>query len=251
VKILGPHPFHSVGEKYIAAVDGAADCQPVLLPVPRDTPKQDANFEEIFALCDGIFLPGSYSNVHPDNYGGPAPREGVPADRQRDALTLDLIRECVNRGVPFFAVCRGFQELNVAFGGTLHQHIHEVPSEPGYAPRLDHRENLDDPLDVQYGPAHDVMLAEGGTFAKLLNTNTITVNSLHGQGVDRIAEALVIEGRAPDGTIEAVRVREAKAFAMGVQWHPEWKYWENPISQELFGAFGNAVRKAAAQEHSE
>ena len=212
--MLGPHPFHAVGEKYIAAVEGGAGGQPVLLPVPRATPGEpfdsSAKLDEIFALCDGIFLTGSHSNVHPENYGGTPPREGVLIDRQRDALTLTLIRECVARAVPLFAVCRGFQEMNVAFGGTLHQHIEETEGEPGFAARFDR------------------------------------VNSLHGQGIARLADGLVAEGRAPDGTIEAVRVKDARGFALGVQWHPEWKYWENPVSLKLFGAFGDAVRQAAA-----
>ncbi|MFN4353945.1 gamma-glutamyl-gamma-aminobutyrate hydrolase family protein [Parvibaculum sp.] len=250
VKMLGPHPFHAVGEKYIAAVEGGAGGQPVLLPVPRATPGEpfdsSAKLDDIFALCDGIFLTGSHSNVHPENYGGTPPREGVLIDRQRDALTLALIRECVARAVPLFAVCRGFQELNVAFGGTLHQHIEETGGEPGFAPRLDHREKKDDPLEIQYGPAHDVALTPGGAFEKLLGTQTIRVNSLHGQGIARLADGLVAEGRAPDGTVEAVRVKGAAAFALGVQWHPEWKYWENPVSQKLFGAFGDAVRQAAS-----
>ncbi|HCX67969.1 gamma-glutamyl-gamma-aminobutyrate hydrolase family protein [Parvibaculum sp.] len=247
VKMLGPHPFHAVGEKYIAAVDGCAECQPILLPVPRE-PFDEArdHLAEIFDLCDGIFLPGSHSNVHPDEYDGTAPREGVLIDRQRDALTLKLIRACVDRAVPLFAVCRGFQELNVAYGGTLHQHIHEAPSDPGYEPRFDHRENKDDPLDVQYGPAHAVMLETGSIFESLLGTRTIEVNSLHGQGIARLADRLIAQGRAADGTIEAAEVRDAKGFALGVQWHPEWKYWENPVSQKLFRAFGDAVRDAAA-----
>jgi len=245
--MLGPHPFHAVGEKYIAAVDGCAECQPILLPVPRE-PFDEArdHLAEIFDLCDGIFLPGSHSNVHPDEYDGTAPREGVLIDRQRDALTLKLIRACVDRAVPLFAVCRGFQELNVAYGGTLHQHIHEAPSDPGYEPRFDHRENKDDPLDVQYGPAHAVMLETGSIFENLLCTRTIEVNSLHGQGIARLADRLIAQGRAADGTIEAAEVRDAKGFALGVQWHPEWKYWENPVSQKLFRAFGDAVRDAAA-----
>jgi putative glutamine amidotransferase len=252
VKMLGPHPFHAVGEKYIAAVDGGADCQPILLPVPRATVGEPfdskAELEEIFALCDGIFLTGSHSNVHPENYGGSPPREGVLIDRQRDALTLDLIRACVERAVPLFAVCRGFQEMNVAFGGTLHQHLQEMPGEPGFDPRFDHREDKDAPLEAQYGYAHDVQLAPGGTFAKLLGTDIIGVNSLHGQGVARLADRLVAEGRAPDGTVEAMRVKDARGFALAVQWHPEWKYWENPVSQKLFRAFGDAVRAAAAAD---
>lgn len=245
--MLGPHPFHAVGEKYIAAIDGAADCQPILIPVPREPfSGVDDHLEEIFALCDGVFLTGSHSNVHPENYGGTPPRDGVLSDRQRDALTLRLIRAATERAVPLFAVCRGFQEMNVAFGGTLHQHIHEEPSEPGYAPRMDHREDKEDPLAIQYGPAHDVMFRQGGFFEKLLGTRKIVVNSLHGQGIDRKADRLIAEGRAIDGTIEAVTVEGAKSFALGVQWHPEWEYWNNPESQKLFRAFGDAVRQAAA-----
>ena len=243
VKMLGPHPFHAVGEKYIAAMDGGADCQPVLLPVPRAPLDTAADLEEIFALCDGVFLTGSHSNVHPEIYGGSPPREGVLLDRQRDALTLDLIRACVARAVPLFCVCRGFQELNVAFGGTLHQHLQEEPGEPGFAPRLDHREAKDDPLEIQYGPAHRVTLTPG---ERLLGAPAVEVNSLHGQGIARLGAGLTVEGRAPDGTIEAMRVTGAKAFALGVQWHPEWRYWENPVSQKLFRAFGDAVREAAA-----
>jgi len=251
VKLLGVHPFHAVGEKYIAAVEGGADTKPILLPVPRLSEGHfdlDAELEEIFALCDGIFLTGSHSNVHPRNYGGTGPREGVLLDEQRDALTLGLIRASVQRGIPLFCVCRGFQELNVAYGGTLHQHIQEEPGEPGFAPRFDHRENKDDPLDTQYGPAHEVDLVEGGAFETILGTRTIRVNSLHGQGVARLADRLVAEGRAPDGTVEAMSVRDAPGFALGVQWHPEWKYRENPVSLKLFGAFGDAVRKAAQQK---
>lgn len=250
VKMLGPHPFHAVGEKYIAAVDGGAQCRPVLIPAPRLTPEAgpfdvEAEINTILSMCDGIFLTGSVSNVHPKHYDGPAPRDGVPLDEQRDTLTLDLIRTCVERAVPLFCVCRGFQELNVAFGGSLYQHIHEIPSEPGYAPRLDHREDKDAPLDIQYGPAHDVVLTQEGIFHRLLGTGRITVNSLHGQGVARPADRLVVEGRAPDGTVEAASIKDAAGFALGVQWHPEWKYWENPVSQKLLKAFGAAVRDAA------
>ncbi|HUD50559.1 gamma-glutamyl-gamma-aminobutyrate hydrolase family protein, partial [Parvibaculum sp.] len=251
VKLLGVHPFHAVGEKYIAAVEGGAGTKPILLPVPRLSEGHfdlDAELDEIFALCDGIFLTGSHSNVHPRNYGGTDPREGVLLDEQRDALTLGLIRASVARGVPLFCVCRGFQEMNVAYGGTLHQHIHEEPGEPGFAPRRDHRENKDDPLDTQYGPAHEVNLIEGGAFETILGTRAIRVNSLHGQGVARLADRLVAEGRAPDGTVEAMSVRDAPGFALGVQWHPEWKYRENPVSLKLLGAFGDAVRKVAQQK---
>ena len=239
--MMGPHPFHAVGEKYIHAVNEAAGCLPWLVP---SLPKP-IELDDIFEQADGIFLTGSWSNVHPKHYDGPEAREDVLLDEQRDDLALPLIREAVTRSVPLFAVCRGFQEMNVAYGGSLHQHIHEVPSEPGYAPRFDHREDKSASLNVQYGPAHSVTLKQGGILASLTGTTKIEVNSLHGQGVNRVGDGLSIDARALDGTVEALHVKAATNFAYAVQWHPEWKFWENPTSQKLFHAFGDAVRTAA------
>jgi len=241
IKMMGQHPFHAVGEKYIKAVAEGADCLPVLLPVLPDP----LDMDEVLGTVDGIFLTGSWSNVHPAHYDGEPSREGTLHDEQRDALTLELIRQCVARSVPLFAVCRGFQEMNVAFGGTLHQHIHEVPAEAGFDPRFDHREDKEDPMDVQYGPAHSVNLTTGGKFEQLLGTSVIEVNSLHTQGIARPGASLTIEGRALDGTIEALSHHSATNFALAVQWHPEWRFWENPVSQKLFRAFGDAVRATA------
>lgn len=231
-RIIGAHPFHAVGEKYIVAVRDAAGALPVLLPV-LETP---IDIDEIVETVDGILLTGSPSNVAPQLYGGPAPREGVLQDARRDATTLPLIKRIVERNVPLLAVCRGFQELNVAFGGTLHQHVQEVPG------RFDHREDKNQPLDVQYGPIHDVHLTPGGRLEMLAGTSTIKVNSLHSQGVDKLGAGLAVEGVAPDGQIEAVRVRDAKGFAFGVQWHPEWRFWESDFSKALFAAFGAATK---------
>lgn len=240
IKMMGQHPFHAVGEKYIKAVAEGANCLPVLLPVLPEP----LDLEEVFATVDGIFLTGSWSNVHPSHYQGEPSREGTLHDEQRDALTLELIRQCVARAVPLFAVCRGFQEMNVAFGGTLHQHIHEMASDEGFDPRFDHREEKDDPLEVQYGPAHSVNLTPGGKFETLLGTSVIEVNSLHTQGIAKLGNLLTIEGRALDGTVEAISHETAKSFALAVQWHPEWKFWENPVSKKLFNAFGEALRHA-------
>ncbi len=151
--------------------------------------------------------------------GGPAPRDGVLQDERRDGTTLPLIKQIVERGVPLLALCRGFQELNVAYGGTLFQHVEEVPG------RSDHREDKNQPLDVQYAPIHDVHLTPGGRLEMLAGTGTIKVNSLHSQGIDRLAGGLAVEAVAPDGQIEGVRVRDAQSFAIGVQWHPEWRFW--------------------------
>lgn len=234
-RMIGPHPFHAVGEKYIAAVRDGAQTLPLLIPVldPAIPPAQ------ILATVDGLFFTGSPSNVSPRLYNGDPPREGVWQDEHRDATTLPLLKAAIAAGVPTFCVCRGFQELNVAMGGTLYQHLQEIEG------RMDHREDKHAPLDVQYGPAHDMRVNEGGLLSKLLAEKTFPVNSLHGQGIDKLAPSLFAEATAPDGTIEAVSLPGARGFLLGVQWHPEWKWRDNPVSAALFAAFGDAVRAAA------
>jgi len=245
-RLLGHHPFHTVGEKYLAAVEMAASCMPIMLPALLDMKSGEPDIQEILELCDGILLTGAPSNVHPRHYGGPSPRDGVMLDEKRDALTLALIRATIAAGKPIFCICRGFQELNVAFGGSLYQHLEEAPGLEGFAPRRDHREDKTAALDVQYGPAHEVTIEPGGMFEQLLGLRRLTVNSLHGQGIHRLGAGLRIEARALDGTVEGVSVIEARSFAAGVQWHPEWKFWENPDSQALFRAFGDAARASAS-----
>jgi putative glutamine amidotransferase len=233
-RMIGPHPFHAVGEKYIAAVVQAADCLPLLIPV-LESP---LDVTEILARVDGIFFPGSPSNVEPARYSGPASVAGTLHDLHRDATTLSLIPRAVASGVPVFGVCRGFQEMNVAMGGTLHQRVQEV------AGFVDHREDKDQPLEVQYAPAHEVLLEPGGLLHRLAGQDRIRVNSLHAQGVDRLAPDLSIEARAPDGLIEAFRVTSAPSFALAVQWHPEWQVMSNPFYQALFAEFGRSARQA-------
>ncbi len=229
--MIGPHPFHAVGEKYIVAVHDGAHAIPVLIPV-LENPIEAVR---LLHRLDGVMLTGSPSNVAPHRYGGQAPREGVLQDERRDATTLPLIQAALERGMPLLAICRGFQELNVAFGGTLFQHVEEVPG------RMDHREDKSAPLDVQYAPVHDVELSADGVLARMAGVQHLRVNSLHGQGIDRLGEGLTIEAVAPDGQIEAVSVAGAKTFAAGVQWHPEWKFWADPFSVSLFKAFGQAA----------
>jgi putative glutamine amidotransferase len=238
--MLGPHPFHCAGEKYVYAVSAGAKAIPLLIPVLE----QPIDLEPLLDRLDGVMLTGSPSNVAPWRYAGPAPREGVPQDERRDATTLPLIKETVRRGMPFLAICRGFQELNVAYGGTLFQHVEEVPG------RMDHREDKSAPLDIQYAPVHDVQLNAGGRLRRLAGgASVIRVNSLHGQGIDRLADGLSAEAIAPDGQIEAVSVKDASGFAVGVQWHPEWKFWDDAFSTALFAAFGQAAA-AYAKERS-
>jgi len=184
-------------------------------------------------------LTGSPSNVEPHRYGGPASAEGTLHDAERDATTLPLIRAAIDMGVPLLGICRGFQELNVAFGGTLHQRVHEVPG------MRDHREDKTAPVEVQYAKAHPVRLAPDGLLARIAGTDELRVNSVHGQGIDRLAPGLSVEATAPDGLVEAVRVDGAGAFALAVQWHPEWRFWEDSASAALFAAFGDAARARA------
>lgn len=231
-RMMGAHPFSLAGDKYIAAVRDGANALPLLVPAldPAIPP------EEVLAAVDGLFFTGSPSNVSPAHYQGPPPREGVLQDALRDATTLPLLTAAIAAGKPVFCVCRGFQELNVALGGTLFQHLYEVPG------RFDHREDKQAPLDVQYGPAHDVTVADGGILARLIPEKTFRVNSLHGQGIDRLAPTLFAEAIAPDGTIEAVSLPSARGFVLGVQWHPEWKWQDNSQSRALFSAFAGALR---------
>ena len=226
-----------VGEKYARAVIDAAAAAPLLIPALAE----ELGFEELLERLDGLLFTGSPSNVEPQRYQGPPSAPGTLHDPARDATTLPLIRKAVQAGVPVFGICRGFQEMNVAFGGTLHQRLHEVPG------HLDHRDDETQPLEVQYGPAHDVTLEPGGVLRSLAAGERIRVNSLHSQGIARLGEELAVEARAPDGVIEAFRVRAAQRFALAVQWHPEWQVMANPFSRALFAAFGQA---AAERAHS-
>ncbi len=224
------------GEKYLNAVLSGAGGLPLIVPVLAD----GVDVDEILMRCDGILLTGSPSNVEPHHYEGETSRAGTLHDPERDALTLPLARRALDTGVPLLAVCRGFQELNVVLGGTLHQHVHEVP---GYH---SHKEVAGDPLDLQYGPSHPVTLVAGGLLRRLAGTETVMVNSLHSQGVRRLANGVTVEAVADDGLVEAFTVDEAPAFALAVQWHPEWKVTENPFSLSIFKAFGDACREHAA-----
>ena len=234
---LDPHPFHVVGEKYATAIRDGADALPFLIPALGGS----IDAETVLQRVDGILLTGSPSNVEPHHYDGEESRPGTLHDPHRDETTLPLIEVALNKGVPVFAVCRGFQELNVVLGGTLHQHVHEVE---GYH---SHREIPDAPLDVQYGPSHEIHLVEGGLLRELAGTDTVTVNSLHSQGVARLADRVTVEAVADDGLIEGFRVDGAKSFALAVQWHPEWKVTEDSFSMAIFKAFGDACRQYAGQ----
>jgi putative glutamine amidotransferase len=233
LKQLGEHPFNVVGSKYIDAIVNIAECTPILLPAIGS--RQD--IASILSVIDGLFLTGAVSNVEPQRYGKTLLNPASLLDKSRDATTLPLIDAVLNAGKPLLGVCRGFQELNVAMGGTLHQAVHEQTN------MMDHREKPGS-LDIQYGPAHQVKLAENGLLQQLFAyADEITVNSVHGQGIDILGNNLSIEATAPDGLVEAIAVSNAKNFALAVQWHPEWKASENKQSIALFSAFGQACKQ--------
>jgi putative glutamine amidotransferase len=233
-RMVGKHPFHMAGEKYIAAVRDGSGATPLIIPVlANPIPPED-----LIASIDGFLFTGSVSNVAPKHYGGAAPREGVLQDERRDDTTLPLLKAAIAAGKPVLCVCRGFQELNVAFGGTLHQHVQEVPG------RSDHRENTEAPLEQQYAPVHSISVNPGCLLADILGAGIFQVNSLHGQGIDKLAPKLHADAVAPDGTVEAISMPDAKGYLLGVQWHPEWRWSEDEVSTAIFESFGDALEES-------
>ncbi|MDW3204883.1 MAG: gamma-glutamyl-gamma-aminobutyrate hydrolase family protein [Alphaproteobacteria bacterium] len=226
--------YHQVGHKYLSAVASAARGLPMPIPAMAD----QIDMDDLLDKLDGLFLTGSPSNVEPQHYNGPEFRPDTERDPLRDSMTLPLIRKALDRGLPIFAVCRGHQELNVVLGGTLHQNLQELPG------KRDHRMRRDIPLGERYGEAHPVDIKPGGMLEKLAGkTGTVMVNSLHSQGIDRLADGLFVECVSDDGVIEAVSLPDAKGFLLSVQWHPEHPTalaW--PLSQAMFAAFGDAAR---------
>lgn len=229
-------PFLVLGEKYAFALRQCAGAQPVLFPL--------ADVDQIptlLGLVDGVMLTGSPSNVHPSHFGQDVLDACLPLDLQRDALTLALVRACLAVGVPLLGICRGFQEMNVALGGSLAQSVH---AQDGY---FDHRDPEGVSLDEAYGPAHEVRFATGSAFAQWAGADTAQVNSLHGQGIKRLANGLRALGHSSDGLVEAFEIEGAAAFAYAVQWHPEWNCQFNPFYRTIFAAFG----QACARRHAE
>jgi putative glutamine amidotransferase len=230
-------PKHRVGAEYIGAIASACNALPVLIPALGS----DLDIAGLLERLDGILLTGSPSNVDPARYGSVPEAADLALDLDRDATTFPLIHQALAKGVPLFGICRGFQELNVALGGSLHQFVHLQ------AGMMDHRWHDTDPLEVQYRMAHSVALAPGGILQNILGgKETIQVNSLHWQGVKDLSPALSVEAFAEDGLVEAVSVMGAPAFALAVQWHPEYKALENPVSMALFGAFAEACNARLA-----
>ena len=230
-KDTAPIPFLVLGDKYARAVKVCAQAQPVVFPLA-----DVSHIPQLLSLVGGVMLTGSPSNVHPSHFKEEVADPSLPLDQERDALTLALVTACVENSVPLLGICRGFQEINVAYGGTLQQAVHLQP------PQLDHREPAGGGMDEHYAAAHEVRFEPDSVFEEWAGGPTAMVNSLHGQGIGKLAPGLRALARAPDGLVEAVEVMGAKAFAYAVQWHPEWRCSENPFYSALLHAFGEACR---------
>lgn len=240
VKAFEGQNFHTVGEKYLTAVIEGAGAYPLSFPALGPALDPAALLDHV----DGVLFTGSPSNVAVHLYDGAPDRPDSPQDPGRDAITLPLIRAALAAQVPIFCICRGFQELNVALGGTLDTQVHQADG------RFDHRAPRDVPLDEMYGPRHKVTFTAGGQFARLVGKTEIEVNSLHWQGIAKAAARIQVEGRADDGVIEAVSLKDYSGFCLGAQWHPEFRVTENPDSMALFKAFGAAARARRQQRVS-
>jgi len=229
-RVVDGMAMHTVNDEYVTALRDGAGALPLLIP-STDMP---LDIGAVLEAVDGLLFTGAPSNVAPRHYGRSA-RPGTELDEVRDATTLPLLRAAIEKGKPLLAICRGFQELNVALRGSLHQHVHELPG------RLDHREPQAASRDEEYAPAHEVTIIPGGVLAALSGMTHAMVNSLHHQGVDSLAPPLKVEATAPDGQIEAVSMPAAKTFLLGVQWHPEWQMAADPLSRAIFAGFGKGL----------
>ncbi|WP_375254971.1 gamma-glutamyl-gamma-aminobutyrate hydrolase family protein [Yoonia sp.] len=222
------------GAMMVQALADVSDVLPVIIPVDPST-----DLDTLMAAFDGFLFPGGRPNVHPEEYGEEPTEAHGTFERDRDRLSLALIRACVAQGKPILGICLGFQEVNVAMGGTLYPEIRDLPG------RDNHRMPPDGTLEEKFGRRHEVTVTEGGPFHRIFGAPKVVTNTLHGQGIKEPGSRIVIDGRAPDGTPEAIYVADAPGFTLAVQWHPEWQAATDPVSRPLFEAFGDACRKHA------
>lgn len=239
IKKVDGYSWHATPETYLNALVNTARVQPLILPNLADI----TDLLSLMDKVDGVLLTGSRSNVHPANYGLKADEEFEPYDQQRDATTLPLARAALESGTPLLAICRGQHELNVALGGSLAPEIQEQPN------IMDHRAPVHDDQKIRFKLAHTISPTPGGILSKIVGSNAVQVNSLHRQAIDRLAEGLMVEARAEDGTIEAVSVPGAKSFALSVQWHPEYWAESETVSRQIFEYFGDVVRGKTCSEN--
>ena len=230
--IDGSYPVHAGGTMNSEAIAQVAGCMPLLVP----SDPRFVSVPELLEACDGFLLTGGRPNVHPEEYGESPTKAHGAFDRNRDAISLPLVRACVERGQPILGICRGFQEVNVAMGGTLHPEIRELPG------RDNHRMPPDGTIEEKFALRHSVRFTTGGVFHRLMGAEEVMTNTLHGQGVVTAGNRVVIDGYAPDGTPEAIYIDGAPGFALSVQWHPEYNAANDPVSRPLFTAFGEAAK---------
>ena len=225
------YPAHAAGTMNTQAVAAVSKCMPMVIPADPSS----VTVPELLAQFDGFILPGARPNVHPEEYGEEPTEAHGDFDRGRDAIALELVRACVDRGQPVFGICRGFQEVAVAMGATLHPEIRDLPG------RMNHRMPPDGTLEEKFALRHEVTVTEDGLFHGLFGATKVMTNTLHGQGIKDPGERIVVDGVADDGTIEAIYVADAPGFTASVQWHPEWNAADDPVSRPLFEAFGAAA----------
>jgi putative glutamine amidotransferase len=233
------YPVHAGGSMNSEAVAQVSECMPILVP----SDPRYVSVSELIEVCDGFVFTGGRPNVHPEEYGEAETEAHGAFDRARDAITLPLIRACVARGQPILGICRGFQEVNVAMGGSLFPEIRDLPG------RMNHRMPPDGSLEEKFELRHVVRFTEGGVFHRLMGATEVMTNTLHGQGIKLAGQNIVVDGHAPDGTPEAIYVQDAPGFTLAVQWHPEWNAAGDPVSRALFSAFGDAARAWSKGRH--
>tara|TARA_R110002049_G_scaffold23545_2_gene83229 strand:+ start:42081 stop:42863 length:783 start_codon:yes stop_codon:yes gene_type:complete len=230
------YPVHAGGQMNTVAISAVSDCIPLIIP----SDPRHVSVDELLEVCDGFLLTGGRPNVHPEEYGEAETEAHGAFDRARDAIALPLVRACVARGQPVLGLCRGFQEVNVAMGGSLYPEIRDLPG------RMNHRMPPDGTLEEKFELRHDVTFTEGGVFHRVMGAAKVRTNTLHGQGIKQPGPRVVIDGHADDGTPEAIYIDGAPGFTLAVQWHPEWEAAKDPVSRPLFEHFGAAVRAWAA-----
>lgn len=230
------YPVHAGGQMNTEAIAEVSGCLPLIVP----SDPRFVSVEELLEVCDGFLLTGGRPNVHPEEYGEPETEAHGAFDRARDAVALALVRACVARGQPFLGLCRGFQEVNVAMGGSLYPEIRDLPG------RMNHRMPPDGTIEEKFELRHDVSFTEGGVFHRVMGASKVLTNTLHGQGIKAPGPRVVVDGHANDGTPEAIYIKDAPGFTLAVQWHPEWNAANDPVSRPLFEHFGAAVRAWAA-----
>lgn len=226
------YPVHAGGTMNSEAIAEVSGCMPMMIPTNPDY----VSVEDLLATCDGFLFTGGRPNVHPEEYGEAATEAHGQFDRARDAIALPLVRACVERGQPLLGICRGFQEVNVAMGGSLYPEIRDLPG------RMNHRMPPDGTLEEKFEHRHTVSFTDNGVFHKLMGEREVMTNTLHGQGIKSSGTRVVVDGVAPDGTPEAIYIEGAPGFTLSVQWHPEYAAAQDPVSRPLFAAFGEAAR---------